>query len=159
MWSCTPGTSQAKRFTTAHTGKRARWHGCFNSSPNAYVHSFFLSSQAIYILALNLTCDATANKLEYWLQLIRARAGATPPVLLVGTHADAPSVDQSQLDQFVAAFHVRVLSFHALLFRVGVILFLAHAGPLRCPAFKCHWRVSCQFCIWLWCQVCIHTPW
>lgn len=68
-------------------------------------HSFFLTHQAIYILALDISASDAANKLEYWLQLIKARAGA-PPVVLVGTHADGTFATQDVLDRFAASSHV-----------------------------------------------------
>lgn len=66
-----------------------------------YTHQFFLSHRALYIIVFDLlvaldpkdnnrSVNEESTKIEYWLQVIKAKAQSAP-VLIVGTHLDDKS--------------------------------------------------------------------
>ena len=66
-------------------------------------HTLFLISQSVYVIAVNMNSPNDIANVEYWLELLQARAG-TPPVLFVGTHAEIAS--SAQVEAF-RKFHTR----------------------------------------------------
>ncbi|KAH3760136.1 leucinerich repeat kinase [Pelomyxa schiedti] len=61
-------------------------------------HQFFLTGRALYLVVFDLT-NPHAHRIEYWLRQISktVKLPPTPPVILVGTHADKlPSMEKAQ---------------------------------------------------------------
>lgn len=61
-------------------------------------HTFFFTTNTLYVLVANPTEEGFALKLEYWLSLLSARAGKSP-VMIVGTRLD--EVTKEQLKAFI----------------------------------------------------------
>ncbi|MEA5452275.1 COR domain-containing protein, partial [Leptolyngbya sp. CCNP1308] len=55
-------------------------------------HQFFLTKRSLYLLVLSARQDETANRVEYWLKIIRS-FGGNSPVVVVGNQVDQKSLD------------------------------------------------------------------
>ena len=55
-------------------------------------HQFFLTKRSVYILVLDSRISEKANRVEYWLKLIRNYAGASP-IIVVCNKADQHQID------------------------------------------------------------------
>ena len=58
-------------------------------------HKYFLTPGAIYIITFNFTDVSHAN-LEYWFKIIKEYAGSHCVIILVGTHADLISEEETE---------------------------------------------------------------
>lgn len=64
-------------------------------------HSLFVTSRSIYLVMFSLK-DMEGSRVEYWLQMVLAKAGYTSPVIIVATHEDDKSVDKSTIPDTLA---------------------------------------------------------
>ncbi|NEQ51880.1 MAG: GTP-binding protein [Leptolyngbya sp. SIO3F4] len=55
-------------------------------------HQFFLTKRSLYLLVLSARQDEDANRIEYWLKIIRSFSGNSP-VIIVGNQVDQKSLD------------------------------------------------------------------
>ncbi len=55
-------------------------------------HQFFLTKRSLYLLVLNARQDETANRIEYWLKIIRSFGGDSP-IIVVGNQVDQKPLD------------------------------------------------------------------
>jgi internalin A len=55
-------------------------------------HQFFLTKRSLYLLVLNARQDESANRVEYWLKIIRS-FGGNSPVIVVGNQVDQKALD------------------------------------------------------------------
>ncbi|MEM9119214.1 MAG: COR domain-containing protein [Cyanobacteria bacterium P01_F01_bin.56] len=55
-------------------------------------HQFFLTKRSLYVLVLSARQDETANRIEYWLKIIRSFGGHSP-IIVVGNQVDQKSLD------------------------------------------------------------------
>lgn len=67
-------------------------------------HQFFLSHRSIYLVVFNLLDQNYEQIIFYWINSLKTRI-KNPPVVIVGTHVDAPSVDRVKV---IPRSHVRV---------------------------------------------------
>lgn len=65
-------------------------------------HSLFVTSRSIYLVMFSLK-DLEGSRVEYWLQMVLAKAGYTSPVVIVATHEDDKSVDKTTIPDILAA--------------------------------------------------------
>ena len=65
-------------------------------------HSLFVTSRSIYLVMFSLK-DLEGSRVEYWLQMVHAKAGYTSPVVIVATHEDDKSVDKTTIPDILAA--------------------------------------------------------
>lgn len=64
-------------------------------------HSLFVTSRSIYLVMFSLK-DLEGSRVEYWLQMVHAKAGYTSPVVIVATHEDDKSVDKNTIPDILA---------------------------------------------------------
>ena len=60
-----------------------------------------LTSRSIYLVIFNLA-DVTASRVEYWLEMVKVRAGSSSPTILVGTHKDDKKCDKKYVADVLA---------------------------------------------------------
>ena len=62
-------------------------------------HQFFLTSRCVYIIAFRVDKPDFMERVMYWVRTIDASIpyAAAPPIILVGTHRDHPSVSDASL--------------------------------------------------------------
>jgi internalin A len=80
-------------------GERAIQASCwdFGGQPKYEItHQFFFSKENIFVVAWKPRDGAT--KLRQWLEIVRQRAGADAPVLVVATHRDEPAHTPEAVD-------------------------------------------------------------
>jgi Leucine-rich repeat (LRR) protein/GTPase SAR1 family protein len=69
-------------------------------------HSMFVTSRSIYLVMFSLK-DLEGSRVEYWLQMVQAKAAYSSPVIIVATHEDHRSVDKSNVADTLAAVKKR----------------------------------------------------
>jgi GTPase SAR1 family protein len=69
-------------------------------------HQFFLTSRCVYIIAFRVDKDDYMDRVMYWVRTIEqsVQYSSSPPIVLVGTHRDDPSVTEARL----AAIHAEL---------------------------------------------------
>ena len=75
----------------------------FGGQPVYYdTHHFFLTQSSIYIVVWSVPEGMDESKVEYWLDVITAKAGKEAPVVIVGTHLDSiPPEDVDNVEKMV----------------------------------------------------------
>jgi len=65
-------------------------------------HSLFVTSRSIYLVMFSLK-DLEGSRVEYWLQMVQAKAGYSSPVIIVATHDDDRSLSRTFITDTLAA--------------------------------------------------------
>ena len=70
-------------------------------------HQFFITGRSVYIILFDLSKPLTESRIEYWVKKISVMTTGKTPIILVGTHADDPSLSDQKIKSIIEGLKLK----------------------------------------------------